>query len=158
MVGFVRAGLAYTPSPEEVEDVFDTACLAWIEPESCRASILSAGHPRPLLIAHGVTPLDVPVQGPLGLDNGEHWEPTLFDLPGDCSLFFYTDGLVEGLVEPGSRERWGEQRLVAGLASVSNGELSKTALNRLVRTIEEANGMPLPDDVTALALARRGPG
>lgn len=144
---------------EANDDVFATACLAWVEPALSRVTLLSAGHPRPLVIAAGVTPLDVPAHAPLGLGVAEPWEITSFELSfesaDDCSLFFYTDGLIEGLAAPGDRERFGEHRLMASVAGLNGQAMGARTLDRLVRMIERANGAPLPDDVTALALVRR---
>lgn len=142
---------------EDSEDLFVTACVAWLDPESCRLSIISAGHPRPLVVSAAVEPIDVPVHVPLGVGEGDHWEPVDFDLPSDCSLLFYTDGLIEGLVRPGSRERFGELRLAEMFEGLTGG-VTPQSLARLIERIEEVNGSPLPDDVTALVLARRASG
>jgi len=140
---------------EDSEDLFVTVCVAWLEPESSRLSVITAGHPGPLVLSAAVEPLDVPAHVPLGVGEGvDHWEPMHFDLPHDCSLLFYTDGLIEGHVRPGSRERLGEMRLAEMLGGLT-GRLTPQSLHRLIERIEEMNGSPLPDDVTALALARR---
>jgi serine phosphatase RsbU (regulator of sigma subunit) len=142
---------------EEPEDVFVTACLAWVDPDARRVGLILAGHPRPLLLSSSATPLEAPADVPLGLGGDGRWRLVEFDLPSRCSLFFYTDGLVEGLAGPRSRERFGERRLVARLEDMLKNGLSQATLARLVSAIEVANGSPLPDDVTALALVRRLP-
>lgn len=139
---------------EASDDLFVTACAAWLEPESGRLSLISAGHPRPLVVSADVEPLEAPVHVPLGLGMGDHWEVVDVDLPDDCSLLFYTDGLIEGLAQLGSRERFGERRLAAMLDGLAGGFTARS-LDRLIERIEEVNGSPLPDDVTALVLARR---
>ena len=52
---------------------------------------------------------------PLGTIDWPIEEPTVIALPDDWQLFFYTDGLIEGRLRPGSHERYGEERLVESL-------------------------------------------
>src|SRR5665647_848787 len=87
---------------------FATVVLAWIDPAARSAALLSAGHPPPLLLLSAVQPIHLPAHLPLGLDESSRPRPTTVKLPPGWTLFFYTDGLIEGRVAPGSPQRYGD--------------------------------------------------
>ena len=73
-------------------------------------TLLNMGHPVPFLIIDGeVAPLPVPPIPPLGTLDWPVDEPESIDLPEGWQLFFYTDGLIETRLAPGSSERYGEE-------------------------------------------------
>jgi len=140
---------------EERPELFVTACLAWIDPAAHQATFVSAGHPKPLLLAERVTRIEVPTSLPLGVEEAVDWRPGRLALPRTWSIFFYTDGLTEGRAGLGVPERYGERRLMADLSDGFPDHLDIAALRRLVAEIESAHGEPLPDDVAALVVSTR---
>ena len=89
---------------------------------------------------------------PLGLVEDATWEAQTVEL-GDAGLLAYTDGLVEGFAGPGSRDRFGTDRLLAALAAAAgDGTPPEELAETLVAVAREANGGPLPDDVAVLYL------
>jgi serine phosphatase RsbU (regulator of sigma subunit) len=137
---------------------FATLCLAWIDPRGNEVTILSLGHPAPLLLSAdgGAEPLPATPMPPLGTVDWPTEEPLRLTLPDGWRLFFYTDGLIEGRVAPGSPERFGERRLVAAVrdhldtASSVGGQ----DLDRLLDAVEAMNGAPFADDVTIMFFSK----
>jgi hypothetical protein len=81
-------------------DLLATMLVVHVEGHSRTATVASAGHLPPTLLARGpggttqaLAPLDVRPGPPLGV--GEHWEEHTTQLPSDAVLLLYTDGLVE---------------------------------------------------------------
>ena len=88
---------------------------------------------------------------PLGTFDWPVEEPQRFALPHGWRLFFYTDGLVEGRVAPGSQERYGEGRLVEAVRRhLAGGAAGQSELERLVTEVESAAGELFADDVTVM--------
>lgn len=137
-------------------DTFATACLAWIDPRVGEVALLNAGHPPPLILDGGVAPLAHPPIPPLGALDVPVGEPGRFDLPEDWALVFYTDGLIEGRVAPGSSERFGEQRLIQAFADLVGGALDRDALERVTTAVERAATAPFADDITVVVVSPRG--
>ncbi|MFD8028223.1 SpoIIE family protein phosphatase [Streptomyces sp. NPDC059717] len=85
-------------------DLFATCCCAWLDPDTGRAQMATAGHPPPLLrTADGRMPtvrLDAGM--PLGIDPGTTFQVTDLQLEPGTLLAFYTDGLagLGGDVDP----------------------------------------------------------
>jgi serine phosphatase RsbU (regulator of sigma subunit) len=140
---------------EERPEVFVTATLAWIDAPAGQALFLSAGHPKPLLIAGQVRRIEAPTYVPLGVEERVRWRPGRLALPTEWSILCYTDGLIEGRAWPQGSERFGERRLMAAFSNGFSQGLNEAALQKLVTEIETANGSVLPDDVAALLLCRR---
>ncbi len=136
-------------------ELFATVVLAWIDPGARSASLLSAGHPPPLLLSSGVQPIRLPAHVPLGLAEGSRPRPTTVKLPRGWTLFFYTDGLIEGRAAPASRERYGEERLMRRLQEDAAGGFDSEALGRVLAEIEAANGAAFGDDVAVVAVSER---
>jgi serine phosphatase RsbU (regulator of sigma subunit) len=136
------------------EDAYATLCLAWIREGGTRAELLLLGHLPPLLVTHReVVSLPLEPALPLGLVNSRVPEPQVVALPEGWSLFFYTDGLVEGRATPQSSERYGTDRLVAALRHRADGVLSAEDLDRVIAAVVRAHGGPLPDDVAVMQVS-----
>jgi serine phosphatase RsbU (regulator of sigma subunit)/PAS domain-containing protein len=72
-----------------------TCCYLELHLAEGTATAALAGHPPPVLRAHGESgPLPLPTGPPLGVRNAKYLDST-FLLPTGCSLVLYTDGLVE---------------------------------------------------------------
>jgi hypothetical protein len=136
------------------DDTFATACLAWVDPGAGEVALLNAGHPPPLLLHGAVVPLGHPPLPPLGVLDVPVGEPSHFDLPEDCSLVFYSDGLIEGRVTPDSSERFGERRLIKTFADLARAPLDRDALERVTAAVERA-AAPFVDDVTIVVISPR---
>ena len=152
----IRATLNATMMRERRnEDAFATACLAWIDRvgDWDRLHFLNIGHPLPLLLGEGVTPLAAPPSLPMGVGGEARWEPVIVTLTPPWTLVFYTDGLTEGRVSPGSPLRFGEDGLVARLSGL--GRLDESAVDALLADVESANGGPMDDDVAVAVVSRR---
>jgi serine phosphatase RsbU (regulator of sigma subunit) len=137
-------------------DTFATACLAWIDPKADELRLVNVGHPLPLLIADGVSRLEVPALPPLGTVDLPIGEPTAVALPPGWSLLFYTDGLIEGRAAPGVAERFGEERLIETVARLVRAPIDEACLDRVMRAAEGAGAEPIADDVTVVVVTKRG--
>jgi serine phosphatase RsbU (regulator of sigma subunit) len=145
------------------EEEFATVCLCWISPDRRSLRAVLAGHHRPLLAradadgTRNVFELEVPYAPPLGvLDPSEEPDYSVAEMPlgRQWALLLYTDGLVEGLATPDSRERFGLRRLLPILSHRLDSDAGGT-LDRILDEVETANGGAFPDDV-ALMLLQRG--
>ena len=129
------------------ESTFATMCLAWLDPRSNELRLLSLGHPMPLLVTGGtVAPLPVKPVPPLGMWDQPVLEPVGVPLPEDWKIFFYTDGLIEGRIDPGSAERFGEARLVGSVERLCSDPVDDRCLDELLEQVEAAGCEPFGDD------------
>lgn len=131
-------------------DTYVTMLLAWIAADLRHATLVRLGHPPPLLLAgDAVTELFTVGGLPLGADNDMGWQAVTVELPPDWRLLLYTDGLVEGREAPGSRRRYGLERLLARLAAEAP-HLDGGRLDEILAEVTAANGGRLPDDVAVV--------
>ncbi len=135
------------------KEVFATVVAGTVDPSLRQLSLVNAGHPPPLLLTDQVVPLEVPPSLPVGPDENCVWPVHEFSLPEKWRLFLYTDGLVDGWASPGSRERFGEERLKNQLTRYLNQPLDQRAVDNLVAEIEAANGGPFADDIAVLCIS-----
>ena len=138
-------------------NTFATLCLAWIDPARDELRLMNLGHPVPLLIADEVGPLNAPPAPPLGTFDWPIEEPQIIALPARWQLFFYTDGLIEGRLSPGSHERYGERRLVENLQVLACERIDGHCIERLISAIEAGGGQPFADDVAVMLIAKAEP-
>ena len=112
----------------------------------------TAGRSAPLVVVEA----SFPYGPPLGImEPGDaDWGVEEIDLPPRWSLLLYTDGLVEGLAVPHSRERFGLRRLLPIVARELNSD-PEAALDRLVAQVQTANGRPFADDIALLLVQTR---
>jgi serine phosphatase RsbU (regulator of sigma subunit) len=137
------------------DEVFATVCTGGVDPARRRLTVTCAGHPPPIVVLDDHAGVADVAPGPaLGVLEGARWTAATVDLPDDWVLLLYTDGLVEGYAEPGSRERFGVERLLERVARLSpaSSPLDAGTLDRLLADIQAANGGPLADDVAVLVL------
>ncbi|MGA7703972.1 MAG: SpoIIE family protein phosphatase [Solirubrobacteraceae bacterium] len=138
-----------------IEGLFATLCTLEIESGLGQASIICAGHPRPVLIDGGsVSSLtDGPSCAGLGIGAGT-WRSTSTALPAGWTILLYTDGIVEGRIGS-SPERLGEKglhRLIADRIAARPDwrEQPRGLLDGLIEEAERLNGEDLSDDVAML--------
>jgi PAS domain S-box-containing protein len=137
------------------EEMFTTVCCLRISPDRQEVVVASAGHPPPLLFSGGaVRVVDAGGQPALGiLEHANAWQ-TVAVRPGEeWTLLCYTDGLIEGLREPGSKERFGIEGLSAVAAELVAGRVGMDGLlDGLLDAVHQANGGDLSDDIAMLCV------
>jgi sigma-B regulation protein RsbU (phosphoserine phosphatase) len=144
-------------------DRFVTLAAAVLDAEAHTVTLLSGGHPSPLVYrkADGsltdAMPRDVPGV-PLGMLEGYEYSACQAALkPGDFLLFF-TDGVTEAVDVRG--EAFGIQGVKAVVqAAAEAGELlaAGTLGERLIKAVKQhAAGQPQHDDITLVCVSRNG--
>ena len=131
-------------------DMFITAQLAFVDVTARKLVVGSAGH-CPLLLADssGVKSLS-PEGMPLGIVADTVFASETVDLPKDCRVLLYTDGITEAMNAAG--ERFGQERLAEWLPlarSRSASELQDELAEKL-REFQTKTG--LNDDQTFLIM------
>ncbi|MFI6084006.1 PP2C family protein-serine/threonine phosphatase [Streptomyces sp. NPDC051217] len=142
----------------ESEEIFATLCTVDIAPDGRRAGLCLAGHPSPLVVRDGRAPELLPYDegGPaLGLLPRAHWQRREVELGEAWSLMMYTDGLIEGRVGAGTKQRLGQDGMVEMItAQLARGLSGEELLEAAVAQVRELNGGELTDDVAVLLLDR----
>ena len=138
--------LAERPDDER----FATVAMVSVSPDLSRADVLLCGHPGPVLLGRGTAlELAAPPLPILTMLDGADLTPQVVALPEQWALLLFTDGLVEGLAEPGGSERLGAARLVEHLQGLDVASPDAVA-PALLAEAERRHGGPLPDDVAVL--------
>ncbi|MFJ1749185.1 PP2C family protein-serine/threonine phosphatase [Streptomyces sp. NPDC088116] len=142
----------------ESEEIFATLCTVDIAPDGRRAGLCLAGHPSPLVTHQGRATQLLPNEegGPaLGLLPRARWPRRQVELGGAWNLLMYTDGLIEGRVGPGAKQRLGQEGMVEMINSqLARGLGGDDLLEAAVAQARELNGGELTDDVAVLLLGR----
>ena len=126
-----------------------TAAIVLLRDDT-HASVVSAGHPLPLLVRAGRAQ-PVGRTGPLlgAFDQG-HWLPAEVKVePGDV-LVLFTDGVIDARSRNGGG-RFGEVRLAETLADAADAD---DAIKRVQLALEKFAGPQHDDDTAVLALMR----
>lgn len=112
------------------------------------ATVVSAGHPAPLLVRGGEsTPVEV--HGSLlGAFDDAHWEPVELTLDTGDQLVLYTDGVIEA---PCAEGRFGDRRLMRAVAAASDPE---ETVSRVSAALAGAGAEEGADDVAMVAVMR----
>lgn len=131
-----------------------TVCVVIIDGPGRTAQFAVAGHPAPLLLGDEVAALRHSPGPMLGIDPLNAWPVTEIDLAARWGLLLYTDGIIEARVSPTADTRLGIDGLAGIVARKWDGTMpTKAALDTMVDAVQNAQGGPLPDDVTLLFLA-----
>lgn len=145
----------------ETGDRFATAVLGVIDPASGAVMLANAGHPPPLVLHDGALRQVTGGEGPLlGVFPDAQFGQSEFTLAQGETLLLYSDGFEVAF--PGeSPTRGAPQRHMDHLASlgaaVDRSGGVQAALEALAaRVDEQAGSLHQRDDLTALALRRRG--
>ncbi|WP_405616080.1 SpoIIE family protein phosphatase [Streptomyces sp. NBC_01511] len=142
----------------ESEEIFATLCTVDIAPDGRRAGLCLAGHPSPLVVRAGRAPELLPYDGggpALGLLPRARWPRREVGLGEAWSLLMYTDGLIEGRVGAGTKQRLGQDGMVEMItAQLARGLSGEELLEAAVAQVRELNGGELTDDVAVLLLDR----
>ncbi|MFJ9032042.1 PP2C family protein-serine/threonine phosphatase [Streptomyces sp. NPDC102274] len=144
----------------ESEEIFATLCTVDITPDGRWAGLCLAGHPSPLVTRRGRAAQLLPYEegGPaLGLLPRARWPRRQVELGGSWSLMMYTDGLIEGRIGPGAKQRLGQEGMVEMInRQLAEGLSGDDLLEAAVARARELNGGELTDDVAVLLLGRGG--
>jgi serine phosphatase RsbU (regulator of sigma subunit) len=136
---------------------YATLCLAWIDARGEEVTLLSVGHPAPLLVSRReVKPLPATPMPPLGTVDWPVEAPMHMTLPVGWRLFFYTDGLIEGRAAPGAQERFGEARLIQAVRRLDGDVVDRESLEQLLGDVEAAAGEAFADDVAVILVSQSG--
>jgi len=126
---------------------FVTMLYGVLDTSDREITLASAGHPRPLLINHDCSFLDVDTGLPLGLGASSYPEYTVKLEPG-TQLLFYTDGITEAMNE--SFEEYGPMRLI------DHFRQADACVDALIEEIRRFGiGSDLTDDATAVLIHSR---
>ena len=132
------------------DEEFVTASLLQVRDPGC-VTLVSCGHPRPLLITRGgeATLLDLPAGLPLGL--GSTYESVTVPWAHGDRLLLYTDGLSE------ARNARGEFLPVLPLASLLRTENVEDALDKVLQQVRQhVPGGRFTDDLAVVLLENDG--
>ncbi len=135
-------------------NLYCTLLAGRIDGSTGSLTLANAGHPPPLVIAKEARLLLVKPVLPLGCEHEDGWRLEAFQLPQAWSLLFYTDGLFEGAISPGSTERYGIDRLTERFAQAAPGPIPVAVLDAVMLELERANGKPPPDDIAVLLVSK----
>lgn len=135
--------------------LFATLCTLEIQPDRRSASIIRAGHPRPVLIdGTSISGLSNG-RGNAGIGVGATpWRSEQVSLPETWTILLYTDGIIDGRVGDGAK-RLGEEGLHQLIAERIAGrpnwqEQPLALLDELIAAAEHLNSEALSDDVAML--------
>jgi PAS domain S-box-containing protein len=117
-----------------------------------RTTIVSAGHPRPLVVRGGVVE-EVEVTGRmLGVEELEaKREMVELDLAVGDALVLYTDGVIEA---PGDDERFGTARMAQALATAGPGASAQALVDAVREAVDAFSAGRGRDDVVLLVVRR----
>jgi serine phosphatase RsbU (regulator of sigma subunit) len=141
----------------QLPGLFTTLCTLEIPPAQGYASMIRAGHPRPVLIEGSSISALSDTEGNAGIGIGDgQWHVEQVQLPTAWTILLYTDGIVEGRIGPGS-ERLGEEglhRLIAERIAQHPDwrDRPRALLDELIADAERLNGEALSDDVAMLLI------
>jgi serine phosphatase RsbU (regulator of sigma subunit) len=138
-------------------NTFATVLIGKIDPQKGQLTWLNAGHMPPLLIAEGVRPLESNPTPPLGVGTDIDRSTHRAQLPERWALFCYTDGLIDARLAPGSRQRYGEDRLIERLSAWGDTTPDGAAVDDLLTEIETGSGARFADDVAVLLISTKPP-
>jgi len=131
-------------------DKFITASLAVVDTETEVISYSSAGHPPPFICHNHISEIMRTTQAvPLGVLPDTRYLTTQISSNEACSIFLYSDGLIEARPEGG--EPFGEQKL----AEILNGRCCDAAqqiVNDVLEAAVEYSGGELRDDIAMVAV------
>jgi len=115
-------------------------------------SIVSAGHPHPVIIDNG-KPRLVEVGGmALGVSPDTRYSPSPAHLPQGGVFVGYTDGLIEARIQ--GAEQFGEQRVMKAIVDMSDAGVRAIAEHLVDSALRHAGGR-FADDVAVLVIRRR---
>ena len=134
-------------------NMFVTMFIGVLDLPTGRLRYCNAGHDAPLIIAHGVAPLSVKPNLPLGVFGDTNYTLQEEQLPQEATLLLYTDGLTE-MSNP-DHELFGLQRIIeTAQASLEQGTVAPAELmkSQYDAALRFAQGAQQTDDLTMLSI------
>jgi sigma-B regulation protein RsbU (phosphoserine phosphatase) len=149
--GDPTAGLTLLNAALQREDGLELCSVAAVVLRGAEATVLSAGHPRPLLVRDGaLTELGAPSPMLGAAPEEQAWRTTRHALrPGDL-LVLHTDGVTDAV---GREARFGDARLRDAL--LAGPAEAQAAIDRVTAHLDAFEHGPQADDRALLALERR---
>jgi serine phosphatase RsbU (regulator of sigma subunit) len=135
-------------------DEFVTVCAVELSPNEDVVSVVSAGHPPPIIVGRPPVELTVATAPPLGLGAHERLATTEAALGAGWTLLLYTDGLIEGRAAPDVSERFGVLRLLDWLSEHTPTGIADRELDALLGHVRMAHGPSFADDTAVLVLTQ----
>jgi serine phosphatase RsbU (regulator of sigma subunit) len=143
------------------DEVFATVSMVRIDRRRSVARFWLAGHPLPVILDGGVTPVPDEAAGTaLGIVSEGSWPGFDLDLRTQHRLLLFTDGLIEGYAGPegpgadAGRARLGEDGMQTLLSDLlGQGLGSGPLVDALLAQVQARNGGELTDDVALLLVA-----
>ncbi len=146
------AGMTHVLAESDPEQaMFVTVVMGTFDPDEKRLRYVTAGHPPPILLGAAGRVVGEQSGPPLGVVPDVKLEEFVLDVAGLMGVLLVTDGIFEGFVAPGCRQRVGWDDFV----DIVHGGLDPTSgsyLDLLADDMEHRNGGPMADDVAALLL------
>lgn len=141
--------IAEQPGP----GIYATMCIAEIDADRSAVTVISAGHPEPVLLSgESATLCEVDHGTPIGLlPEVSGWKTTRIGLPERGGLLMYTDGLVECFADE-SWQRLGTEGLVRLTKGLGEDE-PEEFLTRLLERVQSGDNGRNHDDLAMLYLA-----
>jgi hypothetical protein len=141
---------------------FVTACDLTVDPDLF-VTVRVAGHPAPLVCAHGKTTyLDVEVGPPLGVQSlGSRrtgwvstggWPQSRASLDAGSSLILYTDGLLDAYAVPGNARSLGIEEFVG---AVDGCAADGGAVSSWIRSLVDGAPQQSVDDMAVVVMTTR---
>jgi sigma-B regulation protein RsbU (phosphoserine phosphatase) len=140
-------------SQDNETNMFVTLFIGVLDLPTGRLRFCNAGHDAPLILEHGVKPLPVNANLPIGLYSDFAYVQQETVLPQDTTLLLYTDGLTEAANR--QRQLFGLQRIIdAAQASVEQNRTEPDELMGALydESVRFADGAQRSDDLTMLAI------
>lgn len=147
-VSFLNTSVAQTNESE----MFVTLFVGQLNLKTGLLKFCNAGHNPPLILTHDGSAEYMKVNSniPVGLFDEFSYESEEVQLPRDCNLIFYTDGLTEA--ENKNSELYSERRLLETVVN-SKGLDVKQITELIVSSVEQhVNGALQSDDITILTM------
>jgi serine phosphatase RsbU (regulator of sigma subunit) len=131
------------------QDQFATA-LAAVYDMSGMLSLVSAGHPYPIICSDRCGLLDVSGDA-LAIRQESSYNTATFPMPPGATFVAYTDGLIEA---GGGRNQFGEERAMKAVAEMRDISARAVAEHLIDESLRHSGGK-FADDVAVLVLKRR---
>ncbi len=129
---------------------FVTILVLVIDPKTRTCHATSAGHPMPLMSSGGLfSAIEFESQLIAGIMPGVDYVTASFELPEQCSIVLYTDGVVECASESGERFSAEELAPLIDPSITEPGALLEEVLSEVDRF---RGKRPLDDDATAVVI------
>ncbi len=137
-----------------MDDKFITFLLTFLDPERGVLTVVSAGHPAPVVRKSDGQIGEACGQAfgfPLGIEERASYQTFTIELePGDCAVL-YTDGITEAY--DGKGEQFGPERLNLAISRAS-GSVAAVGNSVLADVHAHRGSSPQSDDITLICLAR----